>query len=289
MSLPFDATLKDLAREHAPDFLAAFDRPPTLPLSLLNVDLSTVTTAADLVVGLGDPLQEIIHIDFQSSAAAAKHADVLVYQALLYRHYRVPVHSIVILLRPQAAHANLNGLISYAPRPGEGKMEFGYEVIRLWERPVEELLAGTLGTLPLAVLGRLPGSVGLEEGLQAVAQRMAERLHTEAPPDQGRKLLTSAFVLSGLRLRRNLVRQVFQGVRAMPVDMRDSDTFMAILEEGYEKQAKKVILSLGRKRFGSPDESVTTRLTAITDLDRLDRLIDRLLDAAGWQELLDTP
>lgn len=68
MPMPFDATLKDLAREHPRDFLTTFDRPPAAPLALLNIDLSTVTTAADFVVGLGDPLQDIIHIDFQSSA-----------------------------------------------------------------------------------------------------------------------------------------------------------------------------------------------------------------------------
>lgn len=40
MAMTFDATLKDLARESPQGFLAAFDRPPTLPVKLLNVDLS---------------------------------------------------------------------------------------------------------------------------------------------------------------------------------------------------------------------------------------------------------
>ena len=77
MSMPFDATLKDLGREAPADILTTFDHAPTDPLTLLNVDLSTVTTAADLVIGLGDPLREIIHLDFQSAAAAWKHADIL--------------------------------------------------------------------------------------------------------------------------------------------------------------------------------------------------------------------
>src|SRR5438128_554524 len=83
MPMTFDATMKDLGAGHPHDFLTLFDRPATRPLRLLNVDLSTVTTAADLVVGLGQPLQEIIHIDFQSSADANKDADVLVYNSLL--------------------------------------------------------------------------------------------------------------------------------------------------------------------------------------------------------------
>ncbi len=51
MHLPFDATLKDLASEYPRALLAAFDAPSNEPLRLLNVDLSTVTTAADAVIG----------------------------------------------------------------------------------------------------------------------------------------------------------------------------------------------------------------------------------------------
>src|SRR5438128_814512 len=141
MAMTFDATLKDMGRQSPHGFLTAFDRPPTVPVKPLNVDLSTVTRAADLALGLGEPLQEIIQIDFQSSAAAWKHADLMVYNALLFAHYHVPVHTVFILLRPEAAHSNVNGVLRYAPRPGRGSMEFTYEIVSLWERPVEELLA----------------------------------------------------------------------------------------------------------------------------------------------------
>src|SRR5205823_9969156 len=150
MAMTFDATLKDMGRDNPQGFLAAFDRPPTAPVKLLNVDLSTVTTAADLILGLGEPLEEIIQLDFQSGAAAWKHADLMVYNALLFAHYHVPLHTVIILLRPEAAHANLSGAIGYAPRPGRGKMDFSYEIIRLWERPAQELLARDLGVAPLA-------------------------------------------------------------------------------------------------------------------------------------------
>lgn len=76
MAMTFDATLKDMGRECPEGFLTAFDRAPAAPVSVLNVDLSAVTAAADIVYGLGEPLREIIHIDCQSSAAAWKHADL---------------------------------------------------------------------------------------------------------------------------------------------------------------------------------------------------------------------
>src|SRR5204862_6333663 len=65
MPLRFDATLKDLARRDPAAFVAQFDAPPTEPVTLLNVDLSTVTAAAELVFGIGQPVREIIHIDCQ--------------------------------------------------------------------------------------------------------------------------------------------------------------------------------------------------------------------------------
>jgi hypothetical protein len=285
MSMPFDATLKDLGRDAAPDFLTTFDRPPTGALRLLNVDLSTITTAADFIIGVGDPLEEVVHFDFQSSAAAWKHTDVLVYNALVHAEYHVPVHSIVILLRPQAAHSNLNGVVSYAARAGRGSMNFAYQVERLWERPAEAFVNGALGTAPFAVLGALPEGVPLPVALAHVAQRLIERIDQEAPPDRGRKLLTAAFLLTGLRVRRDVAREVFRGVRAM----RDSDTYMAIVEEGREEQVKKDILFLGGERFGAPNEATSATLAGITDLERLDRIFRRCLKAPNWQDLLDTP
>jgi predicted transposase YdaD len=207
--------------------LDEFDRSPhDLPVSLVNVDLSTVTTSTDLVFCLGEPIQEVVHMEFQSSASATKHLDVAVYNILLHRQFRVPVHSIVILLRPQAAHPNLNGRVAYAPRPGHGKVEFEYEVTRLWERSARDLLAGDLGVVPLALLGQLPAGVDPAEGLAQVIQQVIERLQREAPIEKARRLLTAAFVLAGLRVSRETVFKLFKGATSM----RDSDTYMAILE-----------------------------------------------------------
>jgi hypothetical protein len=285
MAMTFDATLKDMGRASPQGFLAAFDRPPAAPVKLLNVDLSTVTTATDLIVGLGEPLEEIIHLEFQSSAAARKHADLLAYNALLFAHYLVPVHTILLLLRPEAAHSNLNGRIDYEPRPGRGRMEFSYEVVPLWLRPAHELLAGELGVVPLAMLGRLPEGLPLEDGLAAVAQRVAQRVTLEAPPQRAKKLLTDAYLLTGLRIRRDAAARIFRGIRVM----QESDTYLAIIDEGQEKCARDDILIFGEERFGAPTESVRAQLNAVTDLPRLKRMVRRAAKAASWEEILNTP
>lgn len=68
MAMTFDATLKEMARECPEGFLAAFDRRPVTNVSVLDVDLSTVTATADTVYGLGNPFTEIVHILIASRA-----------------------------------------------------------------------------------------------------------------------------------------------------------------------------------------------------------------------------
>jgi hypothetical protein len=202
MSKPFDATLKDLAVIDPCGLLAEIDAPPTVPVRLLNVDLSTVTAATDIVFGLGEPLQEVIHLDVQAGPDPEKHRDLLAYHALLHRQYRVPVHSILLLLRREALLHRQTGSIHYAARPGRGKMEFDYEVLRLWERPVEALFSSGLGALPLAPLCRLPDGLSLEEGMRWVLTRVLERLDKADEPALARRLLKATFVLGTLRLDR---------------------------------------------------------------------------------------
>jgi hypothetical protein len=71
--------------------------------------------------------------------------------------------------------------------------------------------------------------------------------------------------------------------------MRESSTYQLILEEGAIEEIKKILSRQGRKRFGPPSESIAAALNSVGDLERLERMTERVLDAATWQELLDTP
>jgi hypothetical protein len=55
-----------------------------------------------------------------------------------------------------------------------------------------------------------------------------------------KKLLTDAYLLTGLRVRRAVAVRIFRGVRVM----NESDTYLAIIDEGREKQVKIDILRL---------------------------------------------
>ena len=70
--------------------------------------------------------------------------------------------------------------------------------------------------------------------------------------------------------------------------MQESDTYLAILDEGEERGLRKIILAQGEDRFGPPGEAVKASLQNITDLDRLRRIARQTPKAASWQEILDT-
>ena len=65
--------------------------------------------------------------------------------------------------------------------------------MKVWERPVEEILAGDLATLPLAPIARV--SVG---ELPRIIQLMDERIEREASPAERPDLWAATFLLMGL-------------------------------------------------------------------------------------------
>jgi hypothetical protein len=126
-----------------------------------------------------------------------------------------------------------------------------------------------LGVVPLAPLGKLPPGVRPPAGLAGVVERLVERVTREAAPDEGAEPLTASLVLTGLRVPRPKVAELFRGVRAM----RESSGYQLILDEGREegalRQSRKLLLRQGRRKFGAPDPAVEAAVQAIADLGRL--------------------
>jgi hypothetical protein len=58
--------------------------------------------------------------------------------------------------------------------------------------------------------------------------------------------------------------------------------------EGKAEGARQIILRLGRKQLGAPDAITIATLNAIVDVERLERISDRLEIASSWSELLAT-
>ena len=281
MPFRYDATLKDLA-QNAAEFAAAFGLPTYGPARSLNVDLSAISAATDAVIGFGDPIREIADINFQSGPDSRLPGRILLYNALLHLRFDVPVRSVVILLRPKADATALTGKLSYGDVAH--RLEFGYEVVRLWQEPADRILQGGLSSLPLATLCLMPPDKPLTSSLRETADRIRRRLHLETNEAEADRLMQATYLLTGLRVDRSELSKIFEGV-----EMKEK---LAAYDEAIEEGRIKAIRRQGRKMFGEPDAAVDAELKAMIDEpdpDRIDRLLDAVLTAKSWQELLATP
>ncbi len=286
MAMKFDVTLKTLVEKYARDFAATFGLPTDEPVTLLNVDLSTMSAATDSAFGFGKPLREIADVNFQSGPDANLPSRLLVYSALLHARHRVPVRTLAILLRRKADHSSFTEKYAYAV--GGRGVEFSYDIVRMWEQPVEAFLAGSLGSLPLAMLCKLPGDQSTVTALREVIREIDKRLGREATEAEAAWIRQASFHLAFLRLKGPEVRAIFEGVP----NMEDTDEMTAydeLLEEGQLRGIQLTLLRQCRNRFGPTDLDTEAELRSIQDSDRLGRLSDAIFTANSWEELLATP
>jgi hypothetical protein len=59
--------------------------------------------------------------------------------------------------------------------------------------------------------------------------------------------------------------------------------------EGQRRALHRVLRRQGECRFGAPRPEEEAALASIVDIGRLDRMIDRVLSATDWADLLATP
>lgn len=158
--------------------------------------------------------------------------------------------------------------------------------MRAWRVPVETVLGGPLATLPLAPIARLR-----RDALPGAIRGMDERLRREATRDQAAQLWVATFILMGLRYPEAVVERLLGGIEML----RESTTYQRILREGWDagheagavEAAREIVQRLGRRRFGPPPEWAVSALDAVDDLERREVLSERVLDATGWEDLLD--
>jgi hypothetical protein len=272
MPKPFDATLKGLIRNHPADWLRHLGIPFTDTPQVLDTDLSAVSAAADTLIRVGG---RVVHIDLEAGPDDDLATRMLLYNVLAHRQTGLPVRSVAVLLRSNAVRANLSDRVEY-----DG-LTFRFELVRVWEQPAEDFLTGGVGLMPLAVLARPPAGLTREQALPEQVRRVAGRAEAEAPGDAS-DLVFSAFLLAGMHLPKNRARDIFTRV----LQMHESSTYQWVIEQGELLRSHKMLLKMGKVKFGQPTPDQANKLRAIEDLDRLERLAVRLLRVDSWDALL---
>jgi predicted transposase YdaD len=277
MPKPFDVATKHLV-ESDPLAWLHFTGLPGESVELIDADLTSVVAEADRILKVTGP-EYLAHIELQSSYKSDLPKRTLLYNVVAYSKYGQPVESVVVLLRKEADGSAMSGVVVY------GGLTFHYRVIRLWEYAPEDLLTASLALLPLAPLTAIS-----ETELPDVVKRIEARFDKEASEEERGTLWTTVFLLMGLKYDRALAIELLKGV----LEMKESDTYQYILEQGIEKGIeqglgqgeRRVLLLLGEKRFGKPDASIQQALEAVTSLEVLEQMATRIMEVETWQELL---
>jgi len=295
MPKPYDAATKDLIRWRPADFLALAKLPvPADPAGvvMLDAELSIMTRAADKLIRVdGAPGGSYLAIvEFQSGYDDRLDDRVHLYTAMARWNYDLPVRSVVYLLSRAALSPGATGRVE-----GPG-LTFAYDVIPIWTVPVTDLLEGPIGTVPLAPLA----DQSLER-LSSTVDRVWQRLRADVAQERLGDLVTQTAVLMGLRYDTATAERLMQSV----LEMEQSSVYQAIvrkgidqglalgreqgieqgIERGREQGARDTLLRLATRRFGPPPDPARAHLNA-AGLAGLNELLDRVLSANGWDDLL---
>jgi hypothetical protein len=277
---PFDGSVKDLV-ELAPRAWAEWLCPgPISEAVMVDAELSTVTAAADKVLRVRRPAGDLlVNIAAESGHAGGAPEQSLFYSSLLRHRHGLPVRSVILLLRREANATNLTGRLELRENDTDEEpyLVFRYRVVRLWQEPLGPLLSGPVWLLPVAPLtDEAAGS------LEATVERVVARLEAETPPDVAGKMEEAIYVLMGLRYPYDIISRIAE----RNARMRESSYVQGLLADGEVKALRETIIRQGRRKFGEPPATTLRTIGAITDLDRLRALTDRILDVSTWDELL---
>lgn len=284
---PFDVATRFLIGEDPEAWLTCARLPINGPAHVIESDVSTVLAQVDKVLRVDADEPWLAHLELQVSRDPILPLRLLQYHALLRHRHQLPVATVVVLLRKEANIRGLTGRIECPGPTGEITVSFNFEVVRIWQRPVDELLEGGIGTLPLAPIADVDRS-----RLPDIIRRIDERLDTEVPPADASQMWAATQLLLGLKYDTEEAQQLLQGITRM----RESSTYQAILAEGREegrdeereaglRRLRGLLVDLAADRFGPADVATMSLIEQIGDADLLNRLIRSVLQVGGWQEL----
>ena len=126
MSKRFDGTLKELL-EDAPESWPILVGRPGGNVAVVDSDIGTVTGAADKVLRVSGPPAWLLHVEAQAGPDASLPMRAQVYNTLMAYRHGLPVHTTILLLRPEANLSIFNGLQEIGLPGQEPYLSFRYQ------------------------------------------------------------------------------------------------------------------------------------------------------------------
>jgi hypothetical protein len=123
---PFDVTTKELIWDGPVAWLERFGIGPPGPVEVIDSDITVLTAAADKVIKVGGAEPYLVNIELQSSHDKELVETTWFRQAALYRRHRLPVLTILVLLRREANAPTFTGAFEIRMRDGWQTNQYNY-------------------------------------------------------------------------------------------------------------------------------------------------------------------
>lgn len=282
MSKPYDATRQFLMQLLPSAWPAFLGITTDAPVVVINSNLSTVSSQADVVLRISEETPWLLHIEFQMGPEMLPVGRRFCrYNIQLDEAEDLPVWTEVIQLRRSADNPKLTGVYQRGLPSGLGYHEFRYGVTQVWEQSLQRILAQGPSIWPLA-----PLTDEATAQLPSVIQKLKELSDLQLPPDQRQDFWTATSVLLGARYKFDFVKELLKGICIM----RESSVIQHFLEEGREEgrilEVRRLLVRLGTRRFGIPNSDVMAKIEAIKDPATLESLCENVQDISVWDDLL---
>jgi hypothetical protein len=188
----FDVTTKELVWDHPAACLERFGVGPPVPVDVIDSVITALTAAADKVIRVGGPEPYLVNIELQSSHDTDLVGTLWFRQAALFRRLRLPVLTVLVLLRREANSPSLSGEYEIRMPDGWQTNRYNHRVVRLWAEDPEPYLTAAVNLVPLAPLTNVT-----EDELPGLVRRMDARINAEPRP-KALKLWTATYLFMGL-------------------------------------------------------------------------------------------
>jgi len=254
----YDNVCKKLVEDFSSDFASWYLGKPEELTKLKPTELYAEPIRADALILL-ESSEIILHIEFQTQpdpTMALRMADYYVRVARRYPNKEMV--QVVIYLKPTSSKLVQQNVYQ------TDKMRHEFDVIRLWEQPVSELIKYP-GLLPLAALGKTDDR---EENLRQISLQIDKIEDRTAQSN----IATTTSVLAGLVLNEQVIKSILR--REI---MQDSVIYQDIKREGKKEGQEELILRQLKRRTGQISETEETKINGLSQ-EKLEALGDALLD-----------
>ncbi|HZW32868.1 MAG TPA: hypothetical protein VFF52_19290, partial [Isosphaeraceae bacterium] len=163
----WDVSAKELVWDGPAEWLERFGIDRLGPVAVIESEITTLTAAADKVIQVGGPQPFLVNIEIQSSHQTDLVETTWFRQAALFHRHRLPVLTVLVLLRREANSPSLTGTFDIPMPDGWVTNRYNYRVVRLWQEDPDPYLNAGVNLVPLAPLTNVA-----EESLPDLVRRM---------------------------------------------------------------------------------------------------------------------